>query len=134
MSSTKFIAILNHDASLVEAVFQNQASAMAPLGLKSAGAVSTALKNGTKCQGRRVKKWDDLDDSLKTTFLKANVLPQAKVSAKAKGVVRMDTDRKVVMTYARICDAVSSLGVARESIATACDSGSVFKDSLWAWS
>jgi hypothetical protein len=134
MSTSKFIALLNHDASIVEAVFPNQASVMEPLGLKSTGAISTALKNGTKCQGRRVKKWDDLDDSSKTVYLKSNNLPEAKVSSKAKGVVRMNADRTVIKTYARIADVVKDLGVARESAAASCDDGSMFKDSLWAWS
>jgi hypothetical protein len=134
MSTSKFIALLNHDSSLVEAVFPNQASAMESLGLKSSGAISTALKNGTKCQGRRVKKWDDLDDSSRSAFLKSNNLPEAKLSAKAKGVVRMNLDRTVIKTYARITDVVKDVGVARESVAVSCDNGSVFKDSLWAWS
>lgn len=135
MSTSKFIALLNHDASIVEAVYPNQASVMTPLGIKSSGAISTAIKNGTKCQGRRIRMWDDLDEELKDAFLQAHDLPAPKVSSKAKGVTRLNKeDRTVIKSYARITDAVNDTSIARETIASACDKGTELRDSLWTWS
>lgn len=135
MSTTKFIALLNHDASIIEAVYPDQTAVLAPLGLKSKGAISTAIKNGTKCQGRRIRMWVDLDEELKDAFLQAHNLPAPKVSSKAKGVSQLQKeDRTVIKSYARITDAVKDTGIARETIAAACEKGTVLRDSLWKWS
>jgi hypothetical protein len=135
MSTSKFIALLNHDASIIEAVYPDQTAVLAPLGLKSKGAISTAIKNGTKCQGRRIRMWDDLDEELKDAFLQAHDLPAPKVSNKAKGVTRFNKeDRSIIKSYARITDAVKDTGIARETIASACDKGAELRDSLWTWS
>lgn len=135
MSTSRFIALLNHDASTVEAVYPDQTEVLAPLGLKSKAAISTAIKNGTRCQGRRLRLWDSLDDEMKNAYLESHELPAPKISSKAKGVAQLNKDdRAVVKSYSRITDAVQDTGIARETIAAACDKGTVLRDSLWTWS
>ncbi len=78
--------------------------------------------------------WDALDKNLQHAYLRSHELPVPKTSSRAKGVVWVDKDdESVTKTYTRIADAVKDSGVARETIAAACNEGTLLKDARWRW-
>lgn len=124
------VAVLDRDWKAVEKVYINQVAVKEALAMTSKGAVSTALKNGTTCRGRRLKKWMDLDDDLKKEYLSRDCLP-APVS---RGISIYSFDEhtgEMVNAFPSISHAVSAMRLAKETLQRACDTGTPYQGLRW---
>lgn len=127
------IAVLDRDCKIVEMVHLTQVAVKDALGLKSKAAVSAALKNNTKCQGRRLKMWSDLGEDVKAEYLTRGSLPEPDVG-KGALVYSMHPDSlQIIEIFTSISDAVQKMHIARETIHMACKSGVPYNGVLWSF-
>lgn len=127
------IAVLDRECKAVEMVHLNQVAVKEALGLKSKAAVSVALKNGTKCQGRRLKMWSDLEEDIKAEYLKRGSLPEPS-TGRGTLVYSMRPDtREIIEVFTSISEAVQKKHIAKETIRSACESGVQYNGVLWSF-
>ena len=127
----KMVAVLDRDWTAVESVYANQVAVKDGLNLKSKAAVSAALKNGTKCQGRRLKLWVDLDEAVKADFLSRGHLPKPS-QGKGTPVYRLDpASGEVIEEFPSFSAASASVRIAAETLKRACENGQEYGGSRW---
>lgn len=127
----KMVAVLDRDWTAVESVYANQVAVKDGLCMKSKAAVSAALKNGTKCQGRRLKMWVDLDEALQADFLSRGHLPKQS-QGKGTPVYRLDpVSGEVVGEFPSFSAASSAARIAAETLKRACENGQEYGGSCW---
>lgn len=124
------VAVLDRDWLKVEGVYINQVAVKDGLALKSKAAVSAALKNGTKCQGRRLKMWTDLEPALKADFLSRGRLPP-QADGRGTAVYALRPDGTVIEAFRSISDAAQKMKIARETVVRSCESSTPYNGVQW---
>lgn len=127
-----FVAMLSLDKTQIVNVFCDQKAAAEDRKFTGCGAISAAIKNGTKSGGHYFQMWHDVSSELQDAYLSHNTLPDKRVPVNARAIEQVHPITGIVIKrFASAADIAKTIRISRISLKEALTLGHILKGSIW---
>lgn len=127
-----YVAMINLNKTEIMNVFCDQKAAAEDRQFKGIGAISSAIKKGTKSGGFYFSMWYDCSEDLKSKYLETNALPMPRILVNGKPVEKLHPITKdVVQKFASTAHVIKTMRIARASLNKAIEHKYILKGYYW---
>ena len=127
-----FVAMLNLDKTKIINVFCDMTAASEDRHFKNVAPVSKAVNKGTQSGGHYFMMWYDCPEILRTEYLIGNILPEPRTPSNGRPIEQLHpiTD-EVIKRFSSVSHVQKEMRIARISLNSAIENGTVIKGAKW---
>ena len=127
---TKGLVVKMDQNRVIKLVFRTQREAMHEAQLNTTGAISNAIKNGTRSHGHYYDYWLNCTEDQRHAYISDHGYPEAPENRGIR-VNRLDTSGRIVETYNNMEAIVKSFQVCRKVLKEGIEKRSLVRGFLW---